>query len=32
LNSRQECLEEDFGSFFAMLVPTLPYKKSKPST
>jgi hypothetical protein len=30
--SKQECPEVDFGSFFAMSVPTLLLKKTKPST
>jgi hypothetical protein len=30
--SRQECLEMDFGFFFAMSVLILSFKKSKPGT
>jgi hypothetical protein len=30
--SRQECPEVDFGSFSTMLVPTLSFRKSEPST
>jgi hypothetical protein len=31
-DSRQECPEVDFGSFSAMSVPTLSFKKSEPRT